>query len=452
MARLRWLTLPLALLVLIALSLYRTKTIRRGVRSNADDFEQQTLAAVKIPTDKEQIWQNGSLAVDKTLLFNAWIGGPVPSYFERFLDGVRASEMHLLLVSTYDSPELCPTGHDQPRSHSVYDKIEVICVDMETLVSDAASALCNHWGCGDGSLRGVHRALSEYLALDGQALNSFKPVYRTIFAKQFAEMGRRYPSVGFSHWLRIDLDVILGDAPSLLPAHLLEYDAFTFSPGPSMDYTQVYLRGYLTGFRMSPEVDTAWLGMRTFANAKTFRRHYHGRGFDVRRRMGLASDEGDLSVTILSDARYSWIVEPGLLVVDLDLETDPVGLIAYSSQNIAVRYGAARPSNSAPIIMPTDASLELTSKCYMPWLAPVDRVCLRRNGSLDRYSRSGDAIRVMRARGGLICAERISHQSDVRRLAYHFQDSKHALRYGLESSCIVQRTRSKTWRKDCARS
>lgn len=379
------------------------------------------------------------------LLVNAWVGGPMPSYFPHFIETVRRNPtVSFLLISTFDTPEFCPSDGSTslffPPSNP---NMRVHCSSTEDLVRKSSAALCHGWRCSAFQRERVRQHFTDYVALDGQAFNNMKPVYATIFKKQFESM---FPSRTFSHWIRVDLDLFLGNWDNLFPTRLLAYDVFTFFPGSSMNWQYIYLKGYLSGFRLSPRIDLLWLSIRMFRSPESFCDEFPGN--HVRFETS-AADEGAMSVNIFRDhPEVSVIVEPGLLASDIDLTADrdqkiilfadhadilrvPKRTKAWQlnairrhrtthehehehnhlhTENLrrssSVAAGAAEfrgkshdeqgqwPASAADGKGEFLGTAALTNECLMSWLQPRDRLCLahpeshalqRRLASIDRH-------------------------------------------------------------------
>lgn len=379
------------------------------------------------------------------LLVNAWIGSGMPTYFPQFLETVkRHPSLSFLLVSTYDTPEFCPPD----RSESMFfpssnPNVKVHCSTTAELVHQSSLALCEEWRCSQRQLDAVEQQFGEYISADGQAWNNLKPLYATIFRRQFYHM---FPHRSFSHWVRVDLDVFLGDWTSLFPALLLQYDVFTFFPGQSMNWQYIYLKGYISGFRMSHKIDTLWRSISIFRTPAAFVRTFHAGTFKDQS-SSIAADEGMQTVNTLAlHPEVSFIAEPDLLAVDFDVGSHrnrkivfygnkpdilEVSLYTNSQRMERFRKHSHRDHlhNDHPAVSHL-GEIKLTHNCDMSWLQTRDRLCVTStSGSRQRHQLdSGAPIRVTREPGSsIINAYKLpepDHEQDRQVLAYHFQSTK----------------------------
>ncbi|ORY73905.1 hypothetical protein BCR37DRAFT_389981 [Protomyces lactucae-debilis] len=381
----------------------------------------------------------------------------MPDYFPEFMRRISLNpSLSFLMVSTYDTPEFCPR-----RGQSVYfqdTRHRVYCAEMEDIIHDAAHAMCRDWECSDrDEFYRVRRHLADYVQIDGQAWNNLKPLYPILFGHLF----RSHFEQHFSHWFRIDLDVFLGRWDLLFPKSALAYDVITFSSGGQASWTHIWLKGYLTGFRNEPRVARQWLRMHMFANPDRFCRAFNRHTFDRIQRQGAAADEGAQTIAFMRDAPLSddlsWVVLPGLLAVDLDLEADPSAIALAHLDILRVPARSTRKTIEALTLLPAFSDepgvrvgmgqqLQLTQKCQMSWLAPQDRLCIKRppkHTAISRILDAGLQVQIARDRRSGSTPSEITASVFPSRglgygthiLAYHFQASKNqGLNYGQQQA------------------
>lgn len=245
--------------------------------------------------------------------------------------------------------------------------------------------------------------------------------------------------------MRIDLDVFLGDFAGLFPQHLLDFDIFTFFPAKSMDWRYIYLKGYLTGHRLSSQIDKLWLTMSMYKDPGSFMRSFHSQTFNNVTRT-LALDEGAQTVNTIRDhPEISFIVEPDLLMVDLDIAADrDRKVVLYGNQVYILhmpvnrvmrkRVGPVKHSEGINQARARSTShiglVDLSQNCDMPWLENRDRLCAASpRGSRVRQQLDGNSrVRISREPGSTeIRAYKLDTQAPgagTPVMAYHAQVSK----------------------------
>lgn len=430
-----------------------TYEISFPIEQSAGGERPQALRKFRYPENNEQSalqfsddLQQSPVSSNDVLLVNAWVGSGMPSYFPQFLETVkRHPSISFLLVSTYDTPEFCPLD----RSESMFfpssnPNIRVHCSSTTDLIQQSAQALCKEWNCSARQLQAVSQHLNDYVSVDGQAWNNLKPLYATMFRRQFHTL---FPHRSFSHWIRIDLDMLLGDWTSLFPPLLLHYDVFTFFPGKSMDWQYIYLKGYIAGFRMSHKIDTLWRSMSIFRNPAAFINTFNVDTYGGQDNT-MAADEGKQTVNTLEDhPEVSFIVEPGLLAVDFDVgahrdrkivyyghKADILEVSLYSSKMSIDRMRRHslhdHLQNNHPAVKDLGI-IRLSHNCDMSWLQTQDRLCAASTvGSRQRHQLDASSqIRITREPGSSVVKAyrlpELDHDRDRQVLVYHFQTSKH---------------------------
>jgi len=120
--------------------------------------------------------------------------------------------------------------------------------------------------------------------------------------------GRKTP---FTHWMRVDMDMILGDFSLSFPWHLLEhFDVLALRP--SYGWKGLWLSGAGCVFRLAPHVDRIWLRIPDLQTPNNYCQHFASRtGW-----LG-SSDEGALGKAVVSHDRLTWIFLPNTILQDL---------------------------------------------------------------------------------------------------------------------------------------
>lgn len=406
-----------------------------------------------VPTQDSSLFtQNMPSTVGSTntrsdmVLVNAWVGSAMPSYFPQFIHCVqRNPSIFFLLVSTHETPEFCPTHGSQ----SIYfppsnPRVKVHCSTPAELIANSSAALCSEWNCSQQEFEQVRKHFGDFVSIDGQAWNNLKPVYATIFADYIRD---QFPGQSFSHWIRVDLDLFIGNWERLFPSETLQkYDVFTFFPGASMNWEYIYLKGYIAGFRLSHRVNTLWKTMGIFKDPAAFIRTFHDKSF-TDPSLTMAADEGAQTVNTFRDhPEISFIVEPGLLAVDLDIAADREQKIVYYGSEPDIlrvpvtaigkeieRYRNEQAVSKAGPVLPL-GPVYLTQECDMKWLQKRDRLCIQRpidSHQLSALDDSNHQIRISRAPGSF-SLEAYAHPSPPPPSDREIGSARHALFYHIQ--------------------
>jgi hypothetical protein len=92
------------------------------------------------------------------------------------------------------------------------------------------------------------------LLRDTYAITELKVAYASVFEDLISNWTGR--STKFSHWLRIDLDTLVGDLQRVFPwSNLNQYDVISFTHG---DWKKLWFPGASTVYRLRPRVDQIW--------------------------------------------------------------------------------------------------------------------------------------------------------------------------------------------------
>jgi hypothetical protein len=364
--------------------------------------------------------------------------GPMPDHFPAFMRRLEQNPtLSFLLIATFDSPELCPReGRSKLFKHAHH---QVYCAELKDMMEDIAKALCDAWQCNkDQFQRVVHRVKALDHGYNYHA-NTLKPIIPLAFGHLFDSM---FPQQ-FSHWFRIDTDVRLGSWEELFPVSALEYDIIGFSYGESFLWTEIWLKGCLTGFRHEWRVARQALQMELYKSPDAF-------DYLIKAHLPSA-DEGDQSVAFYRDARpedqISWIVLPGLLMADYDLR--PGTAVAMLHRHIMHVPRAWTRSQVEEFIHHTPGlaqdltgfrvgSVRLTQEnCALPWIGYNLHICLAQpeEGTWQRGILQDKAFQVQLTKVGsdkdnitATIFPRRPPQQGQHLLAYHFQDLKNYMK------------------------
>lgn len=186
-----------------------------------------------------------------------------------------------------------------------YPNIQVHCISKEELYDRLVSGMCLAWTCKQYERKEVAIALDKLLKMPYR-MNDLKPVYTLAFADIFK---KRYPGRKFSHWLRLDLDVLIGDFDALFPWEDLEHDIISFTPRLNQDARETVFRGYFTVIRLSKKMDYLMTRLVKYSSPQAFIEASASTEF-------VSIDEGLFSKAVLQSPDVSFKLIPGKVFLD----------------------------------------------------------------------------------------------------------------------------------------
>ncbi|ORY86184.1 hypothetical protein BCR37DRAFT_390984 [Protomyces lactucae-debilis] len=386
-----WLAALLGLIIVCAVALYAlidsiciytsSATIHLWVTSYQSGFT----APEVVPQRKV----HGSIEQPDLLLLNVWTGTEVPPYLTQVIDHISHNpSVSLLLIATEDSVALCPARGESPW-HSYADNVRIQCLSRSEIYRSLADGMCNVWACDRMQYRSVRHAVQELLEKNPYRMNDMKPIYASAFGHLVLQS---FPDHTFSHWIRLDLDVVIGNFQSMFPWELLDYDIVTFSPQLNKDARELVMRGYFTAIRLSETMNAVWSRMTKFCSPETFVHESRLPGFK-------SIDEGLFSKTILESPDISFIIVPGLVTNDDDikLSLDHKFILSGDSSEILLAEKTSRFNGRETLLLSTGADdrppstlrdifagsrvlvdkVELSPNCpFYYWIPESDRLCL----------------------------------------------------------------------------
>jgi len=113
-------------------------------------------------------------------------------------------------------------------------------------------------------------------------VTELKPAFGSIFEDHWDWEGRQ---TKFTHWLRLDLDMIIGDMRTF-PWHLLTYDAIALRPFDQYTWKNIWWPGMSTALRIDPQLDRIWLRIPDMQTPTTFMEYYQKERKDGQKSVG----------------------------------------------------------------------------------------------------------------------------------------------------------------------
>lgn len=258
-------------------------------------------------------WTTGERPVSITqsdrelLLLNVWTGRRIPEYLPQVIAQIESNPMlKMLIIATPESGSICTKQGQADLILRTHSNIRVRCIPQDELYTLLTNGMCDVWDCSAEESISVSATITSLLQNEPYRMNDLKPVYISAFADLIRDT---FPLSSFSHWIRLDLDVMLGGILRNLPLDKLDYDVVSFPPRLNADAREAIVRGYFAIFKLCPRLDTLWVRMSKFASPQAF--------VDAAQRPTFKSiDEGLFSKTVLEATDISFTLLPGRVFLD----------------------------------------------------------------------------------------------------------------------------------------
>lgn len=258
------------------------------------------------------------------LVLNVWLSGEkdVPDYLPQMLNTLQKNpSLSVLLVATFESPRLCPKdGSLSTLIGTAHRNIQIHCMHKADLNKRFTSAMCDLWACSPEEEQLTHKSINTLLE-NTYKMNDMKPLYHAALQDVWEAT---FPKKNFSHWLRMDLDVYVGNFDAQFPWDRIEYDVIAFIPGLFTDSHQSMVRGFMGAFKLSAKMRDHWVRMPKFSTPTIFSQEFK----NLR-----STDEGLVSKTLLKDPDVSFVLLPGLVYEDTIIRTHQRKLILSGDSN-----------------------------------------------------------------------------------------------------------------------
>ncbi|PRP73837.1 hypothetical protein PROFUN_10207 [Planoprotostelium fungivorum] len=241
------------------------------------------------------------------LIIVIWFGGQVPDYVPQFIASVKRNpNVNMLIPSMTNSPGLC----DGDRPHTRYDgNIKYVCMTKESMLQLFSHRMCTVWKCTQEEEEKVLQSTRRFLKTPYPAATEFKVAFADIFEEMYTEWrGRTTP---FSYWLRVDMDMIMGDFSVSFPWHMLgHFDVIGLKP--SYGWKGLWLSGAGAAFRLTPSVNQLWLRIAGLQTPETYCKE-----FSTRTGWLGSNDEGALGKIVVSSSDVTFIFLPHAILQDI---------------------------------------------------------------------------------------------------------------------------------------
>lgn len=166
-----------------------------------------------------------------------------------------------------------------------------------------ARKMCGVWECILDDLRDFHNQLILFLK-DPYAITEFKPMYATVFEDYIINWPNR--TVPFSHWMRIDMDMIVGDFEAMFPWELL--NTFDVIALKTPEWQTLWFPGASTVYRLREDVNKIWTHVWGLQSSFSFKTVFMKKP-DIGQAKSPygATDEGAHSKAIILSGSITWI-------------------------------------------------------------------------------------------------------------------------------------------------
>ncbi|KAJ8609364.1 hypothetical protein MRB53_039129 [Persea americana] len=326
------------------------------------------------------------------LVVNVWLGANIPVYLPQVLSNISKNpSLSLFLVASWDAVELCGKESRPELPLHKYTNIHIHCMTKEEIYNNLVGGMCRAWQCKKQERVDVTKSLSKLLETPYR-MNDLKPVYMAAFYK----LARKsFPERRFSHWLRLDLDVFVGDIAKHMPWVDLEHDVVSFTPRLNQDARETVFRGYFTIMKLTQKMNNIFLRMPNFESPSAF---IAASGTDT----FVSVDEGHFSKAILQASDVSFKLVPGQVFLDNDADWAAM-TIMLQGQTPEIVFAKPTAPGQALEEKPVRELISIqylgpdafTDECSMYfWIPKKDHWCIKNdNPIMANTENSGIAIR-----------------------------------------------------------
>ncbi|PRP81158.1 hypothetical protein PROFUN_01992 [Planoprotostelium fungivorum] len=349
-----------------------------------------------------------------------WLGGKKPPLLEEFFHSITKNpNISLLVVAVTESEGIC--DYSWPRTF--YRKnIKFACMFEEDILNLMADEMCNVWECNDLETERFRKTIHEFLN-DPHAFTEMRVAHASIFGHllQKWDPPRKNP---FSHWLRLDFDVLMGDWQNLFPWPLLhQFDVISLNPP---DHKSLWLPSSSTVFRLDPKVDRLWTNIWGLQTPTSFSEVYANKPDieDCSSAYG-GSDEGALAKALLTTPDITWIQLSSYLFWHPYMMADGVSYHADVSggddqKSILMVPDAMKPEDTLrlrqSVTSETKKATDLSPyhdvirfygrqrvtwqcpqdrKTDMKWVVPSGRICIENGDAQVQSDESADSMSIV---------------------------------------------------------